>query len=269
MEFQSWTSAVNNFVKFGEIGGLRDLSQPQLKSILTDTKGRDVSASNLRLIIEELSKVTQYLQTNRLNILLEYDFSLFTQRLQATSDDTVAIKPFKQVLGLVQKKVANLVDAKDLIWLQSAKWCLEHNLIQQSYTQLQEGLLTFFTHLLNEALSGNPLLSHVFDQISEIYPLSPKKEKHRRFVSDLLHSLSYASQSKENVKTSPRYLPLVVFFQESKYKEISSLYSSISELRNDINHAGMREKVSSADSLSKKIRTKIQETEALIITLTK
>src|SRR5690606_32839824 len=52
LEFQSWTSAVNSFFKFGEVGGLNELSQPQLKAVLSESKGKDESANNLHFLIK-------------------------------------------------------------------------------------------------------------------------------------------------------------------------------------------------------------------------
>src|SRR5690606_32274943 len=103
LEFQSWTSAVNSFLKFGEVGGLKELSQPQLNSILAESKGKDQSASSLRFLIKEMSELTDMLQTNRLNLLIEKDFELFEQKLREFPEGSTTIKPFKQIVKLIKK----------------------------------------------------------------------------------------------------------------------------------------------------------------------
>src|SRR5690606_646990 len=103
LEFQSWTSAVNSFFKFGEVGGLNELSQPQLKAVLSESKGKDESASSLRFLIKEMSELTDMLQTNRLNQLFEKNFDFFVQKLHKFPEDTISIKPFKQILRLIEK----------------------------------------------------------------------------------------------------------------------------------------------------------------------
>lgn len=263
LEFQSWTSAVNSFVKFGEVGELKSNSHNQINSILSLSKGKDESAKDLRYVIGEIDKLSSNIQTNRLNAIIEQDFSLFNEKLNKLSDQEIAVKPYKQILKLLQKKAEPLVISKDLVWLESAKWCLEHHMVQQAYTQLQEGLLTHSIKIFQNKILSSTKLNEVFEtfKISK----NPKIANYsdRKFYSELLNFIYKTSQN--NIKDSDelRLVELSKVLQNEFFIKLGTTFAHISEPRNDINHGGMREDPMKSESLEKRIRELIVQVSNL------
>lgn len=264
LEFQSWTSAVSSFVNFGAVKELRETSHPKLTSILTDSRGGDEGAKNIRYVIEQLSTMTSNLQTNRLNTLVETDFTLFQKKLHDLQDSQVAVKPFKQILKLIEKKANPIITAKELIWLESAKWCLEHKLVQQAYTQLQEGLLSYSMQAIGKKLSHDVDLNNLFQEHNG--PVVPEigNITHRLFFSSLLYFVYRTAQNKINEDDSLDLIKLSKSLQSDFFISLGTVYAHITEPRNDINHAGLRNDPMKADALQKRIGQLIQEVEELL-----
>lgn len=264
LEFQSWTSAVNSFVKFGEVKELSGASQPIIKDKMAKSKGADLITDDLRRIVKDLSILSSNLQTNRLNLLLNQDFSSYKERMQNLSESEIPVKPFKQILKLIEKKVNPIVTSSDLIWLESAKWCLEHKLVQQAYTQLQEGLLTYSMSLFEKVVNDDNHLASIFE--SHDAPKIPEKSNisHRLFYSSLLNFIYKTSQNKIKQNDSTDLVEISKCFQSDFFISLATLYAHITEPRNDINHAGIRNDPMKADSLQKRITELITQVETLL-----
>ena len=116
--------------------------------------------------------------------------------------------------------------------MESAKWCYDHNLTQQGITQLQEGITTYLLDQLNELYKDDffncyekrprTLVTAVLNIIDRCIPESkwigePTKEKDR--VNQLINE------------------PLLI--------ALASIFSKITNSRNDIQHAGYIDNASS------------------------
>lgn len=264
LQFQSWTSAVNSFVKFGEVNELNELSQPNIKSLMAQSKGADFVTKDLRYVVDQLLILTSNLQTNRLNLLLGRDFSHFKAKLEKLPEEQIAIKPFRQILKLIEKKVTPIVTSSDLIWLESAKWCLEHKLVQQAYTQLQEGLLTYCMMELKSEIEINVRIQTIFSKYAISSDFSIIDYQSRDFVKSLLTILYQKSQEKLKKNTEYYLVELADVFLDTNFEKLGTLYAHITEPRNDINHAGMRNDPMKADSLQKRIAELITQVETLL-----
>lgn len=264
LEFQTWTSAVNSFVKFGEIKELSGLSQPEIQNLMTKSKGADLVTKDLRYIIDQLAILTSNLQTNRLNILLDQDFLIFKEKLEKLHDTEITVKPFNQILKLIERKVTPIITSKELIWLESAKWCLEHKLVQQAFTQLQEGLLTYSMSLFEREIISSDEVKISFEKHQA--PKIPERGNihHRLFYSSLLYFIYKTSQNKIKEDDSADFKEISQLFQTDFFINLGSLYAHITEPRNDINHAGIRNDPMKADALQKRISELIAKAESLL-----
>jgi CRISPR-associated Csx2 family protein len=264
LEFQSWTSAVNSFIKFGETNELRDASQSKIKSVIAESRGSDLAAKDLKYVIDQLSILTSNLQTNRLNILLDQDFTIFKEKIEKLPESDIAVKPFKQILKLIENKVSPIITSKELIWLESAKWCLEHKLVQQAYTQLQEGLLTYSMQLFEMEINSKSELKSLFEK--HLAPITPERRDitHRLFFSSLLNFIYKTSQNKLKESSSLDLFEISKFLQTDFFIQLGRVYAHITEPRNDINHAGIRNDPMKAESLQKRIGELISQVETLL-----
>jgi CRISPR-associated Csx2 family protein len=264
LEFQSWTSAVNSFVKFGSTKELHEASQSKIKSRMAETKGSDLATKDLRYVIDQLSELTSDIQTNRLNFLLGRDFALFQEKITSVQNTDIVVKPFKQILRLIERKATPIITSSDLIWLESAKWCLDHKLIQQAYTQLQEGLLTYCMIEFNKEIETNVNFQTVLAKYQITQMVSIIELKDRDFYKGLLNVIYQKSQNKVKWNTEYYLVELAGIFQDTKFEKLGTVFAHITESRNDINHAGLRKDPMKAESLQKRIGELISQVESLL-----
>lgn len=266
LEFQNWTSAVNSYVKFGKVSELIDCSAEELTSVLKFSKGEDTEAKSLRYITKELQELSQNLQTNRMNLLLDKDFSIFQEKLNEMSDSAMSIKPFKQILNLIKQKVQPIVTSRNLIWLEGARWCNEHNLIQQAYTQLQEGIVTFCMQWL---ITEPALLKIVGEDDPRQWEVALPTDKNRREqCQEILWGIYNINHGKKGENHCQALMDWLAQMEEgtpqADFAVLCEHYSHITKFRNDINHSGMNKEPSSAKKLQEKILEFINEVEQVI-----
>ncbi|MCC5938410.1 MAG: TIGR02221 family CRISPR-associated protein [Lunatimonas sp.] len=242
LEFQEWTSAVNGFIRFGESSSLKSVSDKEINNFLRQPETRDQTTKDLRFIVNGLSGITADLQTNRLNTLINQDLSNFSVKLKSLREKSPTVKPFKQILKLLEEQILNLSEAGELRWLEAAKWSAKHNLIQQAFTQFQEGMLTYFIQDINKLLERKPQLVCFFP-VNESGKIDYLNEKSRSFYSSILY-LAYKKNQKENIPDEFEKAVSTLIFHG--YDELANLYGQINKPRNDINHAGMRKGPSQA-----------------------
>nr|WP_162098482.1 TM1812 family CRISPR-associated protein [Nitritalea halalkaliphila] len=201
------------------------------------------------------------LQTNRLPQLMDTDFAPLLEKLSTLENSDFQVKPFKQIIKLLEKKVNPIVRRKEFIWLESAQWCLDHKLIQQAYTQLEEGLLTHSLELIKQECSDDSAFKRNFDKITgnaNLNIVDKDSRYHVKNILNCLHAMVYGHLGQR--EGLEQYLPLaqLLLDKNSDLVEVSTLSSNLSQTRNDINHAGFRGGAMTAQNLEKKIKEEIK-----------
>jgi len=125
--------------------------------------------------------------------------------------------------------------------LLAVKWCIDKQLIQEGFTILQEGIISF---LLTDYHNKNK----------------------REFVSGFLNTFFIDTFDKTRTKLSYQEREDLEEDLKSKpkIKEWSSVYKRIAEIRNDINHAGMTSKIFKATAFEVKLKELYHQTELLL-----
>jgi hypothetical protein len=222
-----------------------------INPILKNTQGQDNEAKLLRELSTKLKQILPLINTSRGKDLERFDW----EGLKATSIGLnkidFSIKPFKQLFEIIDSKVATFYDT-DLIWLQSAKWCFKHNLIQQGITQLQEGVLSYLISYLRIITNDN-----FYD---------PLIEKPRNLLASAIKILNDEIEEKDWKKEALEFNNRThQIIQLQIIKDFSTIYVNFSADRNDVNHAGYKENSRSASSLKGSLESNIKMIETLII----
>jgi CRISPR-associated Csx2 family protein len=259
LEFQSWTSAVGSFIKFGEASALQEVSQKPLSYLLKNPETRDQVNQDSNQVIKNLLELTQSLQTNRLNILINQDLKGYSEKLIRLQSSSSEIKPFKQIFKLLEEKTIGIANAKSLRWLEAVKWCISHNYIQQAFTQFQEGLLTHFIIELNQLIKKE-------DERVEFIPLIKigKIDYLDQTSRENCKEILFATYTKQQKGTVPdEFENVVQAVIEIGYGELANIFVQIGTPRNDINHAGMRSMPSPAKNFKIVIEKFISRVEKI------
>jgi CRISPR-associated Csx2 family protein len=243
---QDWTTAANNFIEYGTSTALSNITTKEIHPLLRENNEKTEIAKSINQFIKSLVVVTESLQTNRGQYLIEGNiFKNLKQNLIAISHSNFIV-PMKPILEKVSEKVSNFGVEKD--WkngFKAVEWCIEHNLIQQGITMLQESVFTYYCFKFDLDYKKK----EDRDLISACFYIKNQKED-----NDDSEWNELAKSNLEKVKTIIKDIP----------KKLASDYNSLSEgARNDINHGGFS-KNSSPEQLKQKLITSFKNIKTLL-----
>lgn len=218
---QNWTNAAYDFISYGNANNFVQLANNEINPLLRSKSDRTEVARKINVFVQSLKNVVENLQTNRgRNIVQGEIFARLMTNIDSISEDLFII-PMKPLISKVKEKVKNFSSQED--WkngLHAVKWCIDHNMIQQGITLLQETIITYYC-ILNQ--------------------LDYKREQDRQLVNDCFYIKGMGIEHKEkdwskiariNEKQSKTILSKLD-------KRIVDDFQSLSQGgRNDINHGG-------------------------------
>jgi hypothetical protein len=220
---QEWTTAANNFIEYGkgeEINKLLNEPIEELESVLDNfytSRGKNLS---LGLFFKEL-KINLLKKSSEINIK---PFNPITKRILSK------IEPFiKTEEGQIKKIISNT--------LLSVNWCYEHNLIQQGFTILQEGLVTIVLTELGKDFKEKTLRNIA----SSCFTIWNKDE------------LGWKGDASDNKEITREFLSKTELFKLINKKK-KPYFTKISIFRNDLNHAGYLKDAKSSSDFSPKLQ---------------
>jgi len=224
-ELQDWTVAADDFVQDGNPARLTELTHKRITPMLAESKGQDEIARNLRDITHGLDQLVRKITTNRGRQIWEYNFAALHDSLNAFSKEQSYIKPLNGVIGHIKSKVDRFRTAQ---WLEAVHWCLEHRLISQGITQLQEGVITWLCYYYAEKGWGEPDYFHPYHN-----------RKGRDLISSALQFIRHTPPEDKWGGQIGRYPQLGYQIMEDDLAQaLAEPFSQLAEARNDINHGG-------------------------------
>lgn len=235
IELMDWSYGVADFIKYGQIGPLNNLTKE--KSGHLPKKLRQ----NLKTVVESFLKLQNEILTCRGKLIHEGKrLAQIEPNLKKIKENAEELPPaFYPLVEKIETKIRQLkgwggisVDDDIQRGFGAVSWCLEHNLVQQAFTLLQENLITYFCRA-----------SGLNDR---------EKSPDRRIAS---------------ISSSVFFLPFEQWDQFAREHEVEirkvhagigeylmKLFRELSEIRNDINHAGM-----TCETKPETLRKKVQD----------
>ncbi|MBW6521321.1 MAG: TIGR02221 family CRISPR-associated protein [Desulfoarculaceae bacterium] len=244
-----WSIAVDRFLAAGDAGMIHELVRleaiPFIKAGPTDTKhGHALAVKNLT---KRLLDFTKAMATCR-----GLSISQCATSLNQALDDyrqAALVPPLVPLLEKIRERTADFNGNEIRDGISAARWCFEHNLIQQAYTILQETAVSFF--LLKA--EGGPNDSH---------PLDVSK---RAMVKGAASLLAQKKESAEG-RFPPGHEELwqkiwsIMGKTDENYRKMSFL----EQYRNDLNHAGMNQNPKRAEKFDRFLEEAIQWLEGVM-----
>lgn len=224
-DLQDWTVAADDFVRDGNPERLSELTQKNITPILKESQGQDTVARNLRDITYGLGEVVKKITTNRGRQIWEYNFAALHDSLNAFSKEHSHIKPLNGVVEHIKTKLSGFRSGQ---WLEAVKWCIDHRLIQQGITQLQEGVITWLCYYCAEKGWGEQDYFHPYHN-----------RKGRDLISSALQFIISMPPEEEWRGQMGRYPDLGYQVMEDELAQSLAVpFSQLAKARNDINHGG-------------------------------
>lgn len=226
-----WSIAVDRFVMAGNSQAISELVKQEAMPLIIEHKIAKnetfAQAQLLQNISKHLNDFTQNISVCRaLNITesakkLKQDIEAYKEQANNTM-----IVPFIPLLNKIERIIVEFDDLDEIKnGIAAVKWCIEHNLIQQAYTILLEILITFVIASLKD------------NKIPSIFKRPLKNNiKIRSLVTSEAGSLSQKTEWNYNQQDKQAADLIKDFFRDKE--ELVTLIDKISQMRNNLNHAG-------------------------------
>ena len=230
----NWTGAIDDFLTYGDAKNINAFTKEEVKPILRNTKGKDTYAKNLKNTGEQLEKLTKLIQTSRgASLIRDFDFKNLKKLINLNKKST--LKPLNPLLDKISNKIKGFRNNDVVNGYAAVKWCIEHNLIQQGYTIFQETMITevVVKHFGKDEIANRDKRRLVSQAISIKHRNIPENEWDKP-----------ARSNKNDVRR-------VIDGLDDNFVKI---YDSISQYRNDINHAGFGENSHKPEYLEKQLK---------------
>lgn len=218
---QDWTNGANEIINFGNADKISEMTQKELLPILREAKGADKTASALNNFAKNIKILANLIATNRGKDILEGQiFKNLNNNLSEI--DNVFISPLEPIFEKIKISLLNFKDDENIVNAFSAvNWCINNNLVQQGFTILQEAITTFV------CLKENIDYTKEFNReiVNSCFKITRDTLQENEWKGAVLKNKELANKILKN----------------DIVKALSNDFSSLTNLRNDINHAGFKE----------------------------
>lgn len=239
LDIMNWASATNQLLKFGDASSMKNqLRQAHRETYSPDSPFRALGLSSVG---DKLERLTNALSLVRPEEVLK-NAKLFSEELQKAKPDfenIIAAKPFALLLEKVEEKFEAYSKTKSLF--NDDGFTAQANMIDFyiQTEQYQQAIL-----LGREA---------IVSKICVIEKLEPLKREARMRAEDLLRQWC---EPLRNNQPFPKQL--------AQFQDIAKLWDKITNIRNDIAHAGMNEEASESGRLIERIKKASEEIKEYI-----
>jgi len=235
-----WATAVDRFLAAGDGRAIAELVKekaiPVIKSATTGTKEHK-GAMAVRDLAKSLVDFSQVMSTCR-GLQITGAATRLTKNIN-NCETVDLIPPLVLLLDKLKGSVKGFREDDEIAnGLQAARWCLEHNLIQQAYTILQETVVS----LVLCHVEGLPVSNHSLER---------RKRALVTEASALMAQKKPPAEARQEDGTEELW-PLVWDFLGKK--DVGRQLDRMRNRRNDLNHAGINRHPAGATSFRKDLQ---------------
>lgn len=227
-ELQDWTNATFDFVNNANVNRIQKfIKQSDKKSQINDPKVKFFPST----VVKELDNLISYIALCRGKDLSHFNFIDLKDKLKKLKTNQEIPAAFIYLIDVIEEKISKFENNPGKLLVTITKWCIEHNLFQQAITLLQEFIITF-----------------ILDKIK--YDISEKTNREIvnqsfRIKSQNISEDKWLKPASENPELAKKILSLEML----ENKEFLKMFDKLSEIRNDVNHAGFLKGAKSVESI--------------------
>ena len=246
VDLQDWTNSANIFLKTGNAIELATLIK------------NDVLKNNLTLFSKQLL-VNRGLDIYNGEITIELNKHL--QKIENSDSTSPALTP---ILKKIKNEFNHYEKNSAINGFLAVRWCIKNGLIQQAATLLEEFIITFVMTEIGESgsIANHEKRTTVGSALSigkeQTFSYKIIPSNNENITAEKLISIQQFHNWQKKV------VPIIkdLSYQKDILKILDKLKNPI---RNDINHAGFRERARDFDSLENSIKSRYKETQKLIL----
>lgn len=226
---QDWTAASAIYLENGDAKKLVKLCDSNASEVLKLTKGQDMSARDVNSFAKGLDNFVNTMRTCRGFDIISGQKVIYLNNIFNQIEKTY-IEPLNPILIKIKNSLNQFNKGESVLnGLEAAKWCYNNGLYQQSITILNEFIVSLFCDRNNIDKSNEDerkKVNEAFDFIANTL----KTNKNKKNISTQLGYRKISEATASIIKDNLMTIEMVHIFTELK------------ELRNDINHSGIRTK---------------------------
>lgn len=204
---QDWTNATYDFIYNANVQGMKSLVYSLEKSNIIV----------LSKVIESLNKLIDNIALCRGKELLEFNYSELIKNIDSLKEKKLP-EVFNYLIDEIKLKIQSFDNDPKKLTISIADWCVQHNLFQQAITMLQEFSITV-------VLQENNL------DYSDLRNREIATQSFRIASKDITQE-NWKKPAADNVEI------VNLLLKNELFKKITSVYNSLTEIRNDVNHSG-------------------------------
>lgn len=250
IELQDWTVAAGEFLRNGRASGLADLTSKRVSSIQNEPGNENIDASRLDDLADKLTTVSENLITIRGKEILSGE--IFKELDKYTHGlDAGLITPMVPLIDKIRDSFGDF-DTKPSVsnGFAAARWCHRMQLYQQSITILQETMKAYVA-----ASHGYPTdTKRYLELASKAFFIAKTNTPEHKWKLD----------ERNPTQREKRAEVVKQFLTDPFVRELCELYDEIGELRNDFNHAGIRQEPINGGDIPDRIDELISDTEEMM-----
>ena len=219
---QDWTTAAADFINNGNASTVVQLTQQQLQPILRQARGSNANATAMRKMAMSLEAVVNDFKYCRgYNIIGAYNMKVLNKSF--ASMEHCLIEPLAPLIERIKEGLNDFDTEENIVnGFAATQWCIVNNMSQQAATILQETIITFLC------------MQHSLD-----YHI----ESQRNIASKALNVKAYDKPVETWLLKYDEYDTFKLMVETNvllKNEDFLKCYKNLAELRNDLNHCGMR-----------------------------
>jgi CRISPR-associated Csx2 family protein len=226
LRLHEWTLGANEYIKFGNTERIARLARESAIPLIGDDVYRE-SARKITKFSQSVGKASELFSTVRGSKVYSADILNIVTRNAEQVDKVNFVAPLQPFMRMTIEKFAVFREMEILNFIPSVKYCIDHDLIQQGITFLQEGILSYA--LFRAGLKWETTFSE------------DKKEVliNRQMASGVINSLGRAKGNME-WNWHPEFpAEMLDKLREDPFcQQIARMFCTVADYRNDINHGG-------------------------------
>ena len=277
---QDWTAGADEFISSGRVDKLRGNYIPQLDRKNKESGYKDRDVQQQKLLVTRLDDVVSDLVTCRgVNIVKGAIFKKLHSSLDIVMKATTP-EPFKPLLEKISDSFKDFKDTQDVQnGIKAARWCFDHKLYQQCITMLRETIDTLVCNCVKNDCPMVDFHDEVWRECSlNAYHnlLNGINAEEGKVPEDSVtkkikkQGCTPAEEEVDRQRRRKEYLPVIEKMMSLSLWEVikPEEVDSFRNLRNDINHCGMRNSPTNAKAVIDKIEeflTSIEEKIKIVL----
>ncbi|AEF80718.1 TIGR02221 family CRISPR-associated protein [Leadbettera azotonutricia] len=242
-QLMQWSSAADTFVNYGigdKLMEIVNIPSPSSKQYPISEEMKDQSTSSTAGVKSSIEAVTESMATLRgseiINGKIFQNCRENIDKLEAAGNYQA---PFKPIFDRLREKIIPFKTKEPLNFLHAVKWHLDHKMLPEALTMMQEGIITYLLSQQKADFHNREYREVLRKYLNYTYRFNSNKN---------IDDWKFTNDDKQLIQN------LSLDINNSALKNFAVVYNKVSWLRNDINHGGFDARANSYSIFKKEIK---------------